>query len=218
MTEIETKKADEIKAKIDRYIELDKTEKESKKEKEIIKAELQAEGLTQLENKNIKQIDYFGTMGNCTVGYTEKLKIDNYKVLSDLIKDMVNLDEQITREESIKITPCDNFKKALIVLYKGEYKQHDIKEILKGLNLNDKQIKVALKQLKGDYNKDKALFEKFELDSNNLEEELDAIREHKNYELIEKYFNNIEAIKVDEIKRTLTLEESLSIGFKYETE
>lgn len=218
MAELANKKAEEIKERVDKYIELDKAEKENKREKEKIKAALQAEGLAELENKNIKQIDYFGARGTCTVGYKEKLEIDNYKLLSDLINSMVDLDEQVKREESVKITPNDKFKEALIILYKKDYEQHDIEEILKGLDLQDKQINVALKKLKGEYVKDRALLEKFGIDGEGLEEELDAIREQKNYEIVEKYFKEIDEKKIEDIKRALTLEESLSIGFKYEAE
>jgi len=114
----------------------------------------------------------------------------------------------------VKVTVDDKFEKALIILYTGQYKQHSIEQILKDLYLDDKQIKVALKKLKGDYLKDKELLESLGVKAE-IEEELDAIREQKNYELVEKFFN-LDEIDIGRLKRSISVEDTLSIGLKYE--
>lgn len=202
----------DLKAKIDRAIELDRKTKEDKKELDGIKAELQTIALEEMENKNLKWMQLFGAKGSCDVAYKEKLEIDNYPLLKELLGEI--LDTKVTKKEEIKFDVESKFKKALIALHNEDYKEHNIKEILLGLGLDDKQIKVAEKKLKGEYLKDKLLLEGLGV-AGELEEELDAIREIKNYELIKRYFGE-EKIDMDRFKRAIYIEENLSLGLTYE--
>lgn len=202
----------DLKSKIDRAIELDKKMKLDKKELDEIKAELQTIALEDMENKNLKWNQLFGTKGSCDVTYKEKFEIDNYPLLKELFGEL--LDTKVTKKEEIKFDVESKFKKALIALYNEDYKEHSIKGILVNLGLDDKQIKVAEKKLKGEYLKDKLLLEGLGI-TGDLEEELDAIREAKNYELIKRYFDE-EKIDMDRFKRAIFVEESLSLGLTYE--
>lgn len=201
-----------IEEKVSKAIEIDKQMKENKKELDTIKAELQAVALQEMENKNLKYIEYFGTDGSCAIAYKEKFEVDNLPELRSAVGEVI--DGKYKKEETIKITVDNKFKEALIALYKGEYEQHDVVQILKGLYLDDKQIKIALKKLKGDYIKDKELLESLGVKTE-IEEELDAIREHKNFELVEKFFK-IDEIDIERLKKSISVEESLSIGLNYE--
>lgn len=200
-----------IAEKVSKAIEIDKRMKIDKKELDTIKSELQAEALQEMNNKNLKYVEYFGTEGSCAVTYKDKFEVDNLPELVRVVGDVIV--GKVKKEETVKITVDDKFKKALIVLYSGEFKQHDIVKILKDLYLDDKQIKVALKKLKGDYFKDKELLESLGVKSD-LEEELDAIREQKNYELVERFFN-LNKIDIERLKKSISVEETLSIGFNY---
>lgn len=201
-----------IAEKVSKAIEIDKQMKENKKELDAIKAELQAAALQEMDNKNLKYVEYFGTDGSCAIAYKEKFEVDNLPELQAAVGEVI--DGKYKKEESIKITVDNKFKEALIALYKGEYKQHDIVQILKDLYLDDKQIKVALKKLKGDYVKDKELLESLGIKTN-IEEELDAIREQKNYELVVKFFD-LEKIDIEKVKKTISVEDNLSVGLNYE--
>lgn len=209
---MEVMKMINIAEKVSKAIELDRQMKENKKELDTLKAELQAEALTEMDNKNLKYVEYFGNNGSCAVTYKEKFEVDNLPKLTSVVGDVIV--GKVTKEEKVNIKVDDKFKKALIVLYTGEFQQHDIPKILKDLYLDDKQIKVALKKLKGDYFKDKELLESLGVKSD-LEEELDAIREQKNYELVEKFFD-VENLDMERLKKTISVEESLSIGLNYE--
>ncbi len=201
-----------LEQRVSKAIEIDKRIKEDKKELDIIKAELQAEALQEMENKNLKYVEYFGTDGSCAIAYKEKFEVDNFPALIDSVGEVI--EGKYTKEESVKITVDKKLQEALIALYKGEYKQHDITQILKDLYLDDKQIKVALKKLKGDYKKDKELLESLGVKSD-IEEELDAIREQKNYELVEKFFD-LRQIDIERVKKSISVEDSLSVGLNYE--
>lgn len=202
-----------IEQKVKKAIELDKRMKEDKKELDVLKAELQVEALQEMENKNLKYVEYYVDGGSCAVVYKEKFELDNYPELRRVAGEVVI--GKVKMEETVKFTVDDKFKKALTVLYNGEFRQHDIENILRDLYLDDKQIKVALKKLKGDYFKDKALLESLGVKSD-LEEELDAIREQKNYELVEKFFK-LDEIDIERLKKSISVEETLSIGLNYES-
>lgn len=202
-----------IKEKVNKAIEIDKRMKKDKKELDAIKAELQAEALTVMDNKNLKYVEYFADKGSsCVVMYKEKFEVDNLPELVKVVGEVII--GKVKKEETVKVTVDDKFKKALIVLYSGEYKQHDIVQILKDLYLDDKKIKVALKKLKGEYRTDKEVLESLGVKSD-LEEELDAIREQKNYELIEKFFD-LGKLDIEQLKKSISVEETLSIGLNYE--
>lgn len=204
----------DIRDKVDEAIALDMKIKKDSKTLDRLKAELQAEAIAQIENKNIKYVEYHGSMGSCNVGYKEKLEISNFNLLELLLGD-VALDK-VKREESIKLSPDAKFKSAMIIVYKGEYAKHDIDSILRGIGLDEKQCKVARKKLKGDYFKDRKILESLGV-SGDLEEELDAIREQLNYELASKFFD-LEAIDLEQFKRTIFVEEGLSVGLDYEND
>ena len=56
------------------------------------------------------------------------------------------------------------------------------------------------------------------VDEDGLEEELDIIREHKNFELVSKYIdiNSIDDNFKKQIQRALSIEDTLSLGLTYE--
>ena len=77
----------------------------------------------------------------------------------------------------------------------------------------------AMKKLKGEYIADKKILESLgAVDSDGLEEELDAIRENKNYENISRYINieSIDSTFLEKLKRAISVEDTLSLGLMYE--
>lgn len=201
-------------SKIDRAIALDKSIKEQKKELDKIKAELQTAALEDMENKNIKHVQFFGTQGQFEALYKEKLEIDNYRLLVRLLGDIVR--DKVTRKVEVKFDIDSRFKTALMTLLKGDYKPHDLDAILADMGLDEKAIKTAKKKLKGDYKADRKTLEALGI-TGEREEELDAIREAKNLERVQRYFD-LEGIDLERLKKALWLEETLSVAMSYEIE
>ena len=202
---------------IDKAIRLDKEIKEKKKELDEAKAMLQAEGLSEMENKNLKYLQIFGDGGSCDLSYKQKLEIENINVLKELFGNI--LDSKVTKREEVKYEVESKFKSALISLYLRDYKEHDIDIILASLGLDDNKRKLAIKKLKGDYIADKKLLESLgAIDSDGLEEELDIIREHKYYENISRYIDtkNIDDDFIEKLKKAIFVEDNLSLGLSYE--
>lgn len=204
------------KAIVKEIIMLDKQIKEKKKRQEELKLIIQSQGINELENKNIKYIQYYTVDGSCDVTYKQKMEIDNIKILEEIFDNVIA--DKITKKEEVKYEIESKFKCALIAIYTGEYKKHNIEKILQDLGLDADKIKLALKKLKGEYIADKKLLESLGVVDDELEEELDAIRENKNYELIDKYIdiNSIDDALIDKIKRAISIEESVTLGLSYE--
>ena len=208
-----TMQADLIAAKINRAIEIEKTIKNLKTALEEIKAGLQAEALAQMENKNLKYVQLFGDAGSFEASHKVKFEVDNFAALVEAVGDLAR--DKVTRKEVVKYEVEPRFREALIALAGGDYARYDIAAILSGAGISDpKQMKLALKKLKGDYKKDKALLESLGL-GGDLEEELDAIRAEKNRELVERFFE-IKQIDQEKLRRSIFVEDSLSVGLSYD--
>lgn len=189
--------------------------KQQKKELDGIKADLQSIALSDIENKNIKYVQLFGTKGNCEAAFKEKFEVDNFSLMEQVLGELAK--DKVTRKEEVKFDVENRFKEALIALVKGNYAKHNIDDILTGMGIEDaKGIKLAKKKLKGDYRKDKALLESLGV-RGDMEEELDAIKEAKNMELIERFFD-LQTIDIDKLKKSIWLEEILSITINYNSE
>ena len=84
---------------VDRAINLDKEIKEKTKELDKLKSKLQTDGLMELENKNIRYLQFYGECGSADVTYRQKCDVDNIKLLKDIFGKEV--DDKITREVKI---------------------------------------------------------------------------------------------------------------------
>ncbi len=192
---------------------LDSKIKEMTRTKKLIESELQSVLFQELENKNLKFIEVDTTSGAANLAYKNKLTIDDFSMLQGLFGDMVFSKVKREIEEKIKFSSKD-FEQAIIALYQGNFKEHNLDELLSGLGLDEKQKKTALKKLKGDYIKDKELLESMGAQDDDLEEELDIIKEHKNWELVSRFFGTDE-VDLEKLKRAIFVEEILAFGTKF---
>lgn len=199
--------------KLKRVYQIDSMMSKLKKEKDEITASLQSYGLEVIENRNLKHLELTADCGSCNVGYKEKLTVDNFEKLKEVCGSIVDAKAKITMEPKVEFTD-KKFQTALIALYKQEYKQHNIPALLNSLGLDDKESKAVMKKLKGDYFKDKALLESYHANDDDLEEELDMIKEQISYELVTRYFD-IDTINIDDLKKAIFVEDTLAVGYKF---
>ena len=199
---------------VDYAIELDSLIKKTKKDLDVVKSQLQTQALSDMENKNTKFVQLFGSQGSFEASYKEKLEIDNYRLLIRLLGEMAR--DKVARKVEIKFEIEARFKAALIALLKGDYAAHDLDGILAGMGLDAKAVKTAKKKLKGEYRADKSTLEALGV-SGAREEELDAIHEAKNLEIVKRYFS-LDALDLAQIKKALWLEETLSVTLTYDAE
>lgn len=197
---------------VDEAVVIDKRIKEDTKRLNELKAKLTDAALSDMENKNLKFKQIFGKAGVFTTVYKEKFEIDNFAKLKMVLGTLI--EDKVTRKEKVDYDVENKFKKALIAIFKDEHgKDISIDEVLVGLGITD--TKACKKKLKGDYLKDKKVLESYGA-KGELEEELDAIRLCKNYELISRYFGDLSDEQIEIIKQAIFVEDSLSAGLEYE--
>jgi len=199
---------------VDEAIELEQTIKEDKKKLDQIKATLTNAAYAEMDDKNLKYMQIFGTGGHFNVAYKEKFEIDNYVSLIEVSGDIAS--SKIVRKEEVKFETEARFKAALIALSRREYsKEITIEQVLKGLGLDERAIKAVEKKLKGDYLKDKKVLESVGV-TGEREEEIYAIRLYKNHELVHRFFGELTNEQVERVRKAVFVEDSISVGFEYE--
>ena len=206
---------------IDRVVEKDKEMKELKKQSDEIKAELQSRGLQVLEDKNIKTTEYYGTdSNNLTVTKAQDMEILNYPALEEIFGKEL-LEDKVKRVVEVKLEIEKKFKQALIDLFTNDFIANEsLEEFLKEefKELDDKQLKLLLKKLKGDYKKDKELLSTL-VQRGNLDVELYYINRIKAFENIKAYVNDDELGKATEaIRRYIIVNDTIKITVKYDKE
>ncbi|WP_027625543.1 hypothetical protein [Clostridium lundense] len=139
---------------VDKYAEWDKLVEDGKKEINKIKADLQKEAVSQLENSKTKQVKFWGNDSNCaTATNTESVKLISIEYLKQMIPENV-LADFVKEEKDYKMT--DAFKKMLAPICLGNYVEQKVVDIIVQLPVSDDDKKLAKKKLKGVWEKDKA--------------------------------------------------------------
>lgn len=204
-----------VKGLVDEAIEIDRRMKSDKKRLDEIKAQLTATAFDEMENKNLKYIQYYGKNGSFNVVYKEKFEVDRFSILREVLGDLV--DGKVRKKEEVKYEVDSKFKSALIALYKGDFDENvSIDNVLQELGVDNTTLKAVKKKLKGDYIKDKALLESAGVKDDDLEEELDAIRMYKNSELVNRFFGDLSAEQIEQLRKAIFVEDNLSVGLDYE--
>lgn len=201
-------------ALVDEAITLDRRMKEDKKRLDEIKATLTTQATQIMDNKNLKYHQMFGESGRFNTFYKEKFEVDRYSILRDVLGDLI--EGKVSKKTEVKYDVDSKFKAALIALYKGEYSNVTLPSfVLSSLGLDPAAIKAVTKKLKGDYISDKKLLESAGAQGD-LEEELDAIRQYKNWEMVNRFFGNLTEEQITKVKRAIFVEDGISVGLDYE--
>lgn len=141
-------------------VNLDQEQKRCKRELDAVKAEIQARGLRVIEDRNTKYVKYYSPDGSAAVTDTQSLDILNVDKLKGLISEGVwkqNVTE--TTKTDYKYKPM--FERVLKAIFTGDYTfEYSLEEFLEETFLvkpDEKQKRLLMKKLKGDYAKDKAV-------------------------------------------------------------
>ena len=206
---------------VDTLIELDQRRIRTNRSMDMYKAELQARGLSIMDDRNKQYIRFFGGEGSVSVTDKHKLDITNPDRLQKWLPEGVykkNVSE--TTETKYKLNA--DFESMLKAVAMDDYTfEMTMDEVLDQLHLlpDAKQRALLLKKLKGDFDKDrKTLNAVFKVEEN-WEEELYYIHRIKQAELIQKYLpDELIDVTMTELKKCIMVDTSLSIGLDYEKE
>lgn len=209
-------KLEAVRILVDEAVSIEKELEEGKKKLEQLKARIQAHAFSEMQNKNLKHRRIYGMSGHANVTYKVKFALNNYERLCRAVGDIAK--DHVKRVEEVKHEPKTAFKSALIAIADGDYgKEISVEDVLRGMGLDEKQIKAADKRLKGVYGKDREVLQAFGIEGER-EEELDAIRRYRTAQLVESFFGVLTPLQLDEIKRSITVEQELAIGLGYESQ
>lgn len=204
-------------------IDNDRSMKDMKKEMDALKAELQARGVREMEDHNVKFVRYYGLEGNASV--TESLSLD---ILNpDRLKEIVGSgvwDMKVKRTEDIKYKCNPKFEQMLKAVFTGDYTfDMTLEELFDQMSIvpDSKQRAVLKKKLKGDFRKDYETLRSVLAPGTDtaFEEELWYIYRIKNAELIRAFLpEELLDRTLEELRKCILVENKLSVTIDYDEE
>lgn len=213
-------------------IALDTKMKNDKKLSNAYKAELQARAIEIMNDKNVRFIKFYGSNSFASVTDAMKLDILNLDGLKQFFSEGI-VKRQITETEEIKYKVSTVFEKVLKAIFTGDYTfECSLEEFLDQMSVpvDAKQKNLLLKNLKGEYDKDKETLlttlkyktrkqKMEEVEAPDFEVELWYIYKVKNGELI-KAFLPEEGIDdlIKQIRKCIMVEGSTQIKIDYDKE
>lgn len=204
---------------VDQFTKWHSAQSNAKKIVDKIKAELQRRGLQNLEDKNLKTVQYFGSTKNyALVQKTEKVEVVDYLTIKTILNNVLN--NHVTQSKSIEYDMSKEFRDGVSALFTESYETREVKEILQEMNLNKSQIELVEKKLAGTYVKDKDL-----LESVGVKEDIDIylyfIHQAMNYKkildiLISAGYEKAEIpLVITKLKKTVIVTNNTRIGCNY---
>ena len=209
-------------------VELDKQGKENRALTNAYKAELQARGISIMDDHNVKFVKFYGEEGSAAVTDSMSLDILNPDKLKELVGEGVWKTK--VKENTETKYKCDGkFEKMLKAIFTGDYTfEMSLEEFLDQMPLkpDDKQKKLLLKKLKGDFEKDKDTLASVLLggvkdgeSAPDFDVELWYIYRIKNAELIRAFLpEELIDNTINEIRKCILVETKTSITLDYKEE
>lgn len=218
MEDLKTKTSQEL---VDNLIQLDRLRLQTNRSMDMYKAELQARGLSIMEDRNQQYIRFRGDDGSASITDKRKLEITNPDRLQKWLPEGV-YKKNVTETTETKYKLAANFEEMLKALATDDYSfEMTMEEMLEQMRIQPdaKQKKLLLKKLKGDFDKDRNTLNAVFGTDYNWEEELYYIHRIRQGELIQKYLpDEMIDVTMAELKKCIMVDTSLSIGLDYEKE
>lgn len=201
---------------------LDREQKKSRAMMNRYKAELQARGVALMEDHNVKYVKFYGDEGSAAVTDSMSLDILNPDKLKKLVGEGVyNMKVKEETRTSYKLD--SKFEKALKAIFTGHYTFEMTLEVFldeMSVKPDDKQKKLLLKKLKGDFEKDRETLVSVlapEGTAPDFDVELWYIYRIKNGELIRAFLPiGMTDSTIEAVKKCILVESKTSVTLDYE--
>ncbi len=208
---------------IDACVELDREQKTIRALLNRYKAELQARGLALIEDHNVRYVKFYGDEGSAAITDSMSLDILNPDKLRSLVGEEV-YGMRVKEEVKTSYKFDSKFEKALKAIFTGDYTfETTLDEFLDEMSVkpDEKQKKLLLKKLKGEFEKDKeTLISVLGRDGEELPDfdvELWYIYRIKNGELIRAFLpEDMLDATIEGIKKSIFVESKTSITLDYD--
>lgn len=208
---------------VDELVQLDRLRLQTARSIQKYQAELQARGISIMEDRNKQYMRFYGNAG-ATVSVTDRLSMeilnpDRLKLC--VTEGVYNRNVTVTTETKYKCAP--EFERMLKALFTGDYELGlELGEFLESqmhIVPDAKQRKLLQKKLKGDYEKDrKTLASVFDVECD-WDVELYYIHRIKNAELIRTFLpDDMLDVSMAELKKCITVDSKVAVALDYKEE
>ena len=204
-------------------IQLDREQKKGRTALSRYKGELERRGQRLMDDMNTHYVKFFSTAGKAGITDSSRMDILNPDKLKELIGEGVyktKIKENVKTDYKIDV----KLERALKAIFQQDYTfEQGLEEFLQSMHPkpDDSQLRLLMKKLKGDYEKDRAaMIEIMQLPENtDLDVELWYIYKIKNAELI-KAFLPEEGIDwtMEAVRKCILLDSKTSVTLDYEEE
>lgn len=206
---------------VDTLVELDKLRLRTARSMDMYKAELQARGMSIMEDRNKQYIRFFGDDGSASITDKQKLDITNPDRLKKWLPEGV-YKKNVTETTETKYKLASGFETMLKAVASGDYTfEMTMDELMDQLHIlpDGRQRKLLLKKLSGEFDRDRKTLNAVFQVSEDWEEELYYIHRIKRGELIRKYLpDEMLDITMAELKKCIMIDTSLAMGLDYKAE
>lgn len=210
---------------IDACIWMDREQKKGRALLNSYKAEIQARGLAIMEDHNMKYTKFYGTEGSVSITDSMSLDILNPDKLRVLVGEGV-YDMKVKEDVKTTYKLDGKFEMALKALFTGDYTfEMSLEEFLNQMSIkpDEKQKKVLLKKLKGEFDRDKetllAVLAPEGQETPDFDVELWFIYRIKNGELIRAFLpEEMVDGTIEAVRKCIMVESKTSITLDYDTE
>lgn len=141
----------EIAKKVDELSKWASLAEEAKKEIEKLKGEFQKLGVEELNDKKIKQVEFWGSNNaKVVVTCSESLKVVSHTFLNQTLGSIL---KDFAKEET-NYKYSEPFKRILTAVFQGTYVEQSMDDVISQVTGDDKTQKALKKKLKGNWEKD----------------------------------------------------------------
>lgn len=201
---------------------LDREQKKRRAMMNRYKAELQARGAALMKDHNVKYVKFYGEEGSAAVTDSMSLDILNPDKLKALVGEGV-YNMKVKEETKTSYKFDSKFEKALKAIFTGDYTFEMTLEVFldeMSVKPDDKQKKLLLKKLKGDFEKDRETLVSVlapEGTAPDFDVELWYIYRIKNGELIRAFLPiGMTDSTIEAVKKCILVESKTSVTLDYE--
>lgn len=220
MNELSQKTSEQL---VDELVQLDRLRLQTARSIQKYQAELQARGISIMEDRNKQYMRFYGNAG-ATVSVTDRLSMeilnpDRLKLC--VTEGVYNRNVTVTTETKYKCAP--EFERMLKALFTGDYELGlELGEFLESqmhIVPDAKQRKLLQKKLKGDYEKDRKTFASVFGVECDWDVELYYIHRIKNAELIRTFLpDDMLDVSMAELKKCITVDSKVAVALDYKEE
>lgn len=204
---------------VDRYAELQAQIDGAKLELDSIKAYFEAKAEADLEDTKLKTVEYYGSSGS-------KVVVQNSATVKPIswvvVKEVLGKTAADFIKEETKYTLNDVAKTMLTNMFKGDYIEDQLENVVSKMTNDPKKQKLLMKRLKGKYQLDKKNIIKYaELDEREASDYAFMVSEVMAYQNILRImeasgFNGTVEEAVAKVKSALIVDEGIKVSLEAE--